>query len=388
MIVITSIIALLLLWTWLQNRSVQALAWWGVAYVFGAFGSALISPRGLISDWLSIDVANALLVVAYGLMWMGVRIFYGRRVRPIFLFGTVVWLAACQYGAFHVSLPARASLSAFLLGSYSLLGAWEFWRGNEPLASRSAAVLCLGVHGLISLSRIPAMIFGSAFEGTRLLHGFWFAFIPFEAIIFSIAAAFLLLAMAKERVELRYKVASRIDPLTGVFNRRAFVHTAEAMATRASRNRCALALILFDLDHFKTINDTYGHPFGDDVLKLFCVVASSHLRPNDIIGRLGGEEFAVALPATDTAGARSIATKISASFTAAGQTLDNVGLKSTVSSGIAVCEAGAASFTDLRAAADRALYKAKRLGRNRTEDELVVPSTGKMLSFSPSMRAG
>ena len=388
MIVVTSIVALLLLWAWLQNRSVQALAWWGVAYVFGALGSALIPPRGLIPDWLSIDLANAFLIVAYGLMWMGVRIFYGRRVRPSFLLGTVVWLGACQYGGFYASFPARASLSALLVGIYSLLGAWEFWRGKEPLASRSAAVLCLALHGLISLSRIPPMTLGPAPEGARPLDGFWFAFIAFEAIVFSIAAAFLLLAMAKERVELRYKVASRVDPLTGVFNRRAFVSTAERMMTRAGRDRCAVALILFDLDHFKKINDAHGHAFGDDVLKLFCLIASSHLRPNDVLGRLGGEEFAVVLPATGVADARKAAARISAAFTAAGQSLENGGPPKTVSSGIAVCEPGAASFTDLLAAADRGLYKAKRLGRNRVEDELVVPSAAKTSPFAPSMQAG
>ena len=384
MIVVTSTVALLLLWAWLQNRSVGALAWWGVAYVFGALGSALIPPRGLIPDWLSIDLANALLVVAYGLMWMGARIFCDRRVRPSFLLGALVWLGVCQYGPFHASFLARASLSAVLIGIYSLLGAWEFWRGKEPLASRSAAVLCLALHGLICLSRIPPMMLGPAAESTRPLHGFWFAFIAFEAIVFSIAAAFLLLAMAKERVELRYKVASRVDPLTGVFNRRAFVSTAERMMTRASRDRCALALILFDLDHFKKINDTHGHPFGDDVLKLFCLIASSHLRPNEVIGRLGGEEFAVVLPDTDAAGARKVATRISAAFTAAGQSLEDGGPQRTVSSGIAVCDPRAASFTDLLAAADRGLYKAKRLGRNRVEDELVVLSAAKTSSFAPS----
>ena len=88
---------------------------------------------------------------------------------------------------------------------------------------------------------------------------------------------------------------------------------------------------MFDLDHFKKINDTHGHPFGDDVLKLFCLIASSHLRPNDVLGRLGGEEFAVILPATDVADARKVAARISAAFTAAGQSLEMAARRKTVS---------------------------------------------------------
>lgn len=384
MIVVTVAVALLLIWAWLQNRSVEALAWWGVAYLLVAVGSALIPPRGLIPDWLSIDLANTLVFGAYGMAWMGARVFNGRTVRPIFFLGLVVWLAACQFDAFHSSLAARATFSSLLIGSYSLLTAWEFWREKEPLASRSAAVFCLGAHGLVFFSRIPAMMLGPAGEGTQPLDGNWFAFIAFEGIVFAVAAAFLLLAMAKEREELRHKTASLTDPLTGVFNRRAFITTAERLTARARRGRGAIALLLFDLDHFKRINDTYGHQAGDEILKLFCEAASTHLRPNDVFGRLGGEEFAVMLPETDVARARKVADRISAAFAASAQSLAHPGLQATVSAGIAGLEEDHASVADLLTAADRGLYKAKRMGRNRVEQELAprfVPAP----IFSPSM---
>ena len=184
MIVVTASVALLLLWAWLQNRRVEALAWWGVAYFVVAAGSALLPARGAIPDWLSIDLANALVFVAYGMAWAGARVFNGRTVRPVFFVGPAVWLAACQFDAFQSSFPARATLSSLLIGSYSLLTAWEFWRGKEPLASRSAAVFCLATHSLVFFSRIPAIIFGPAAEGTQPLDGNWFVFIPFEGIVF------------------------------------------------------------------------------------------------------------------------------------------------------------------------------------------------------------
>lgn len=384
MIVVTVAVALLLIWAWLQNRRVEALAWWGVAYLLAAAGSALIPPRGLIPDWLSIDLANALVFGGYALAWMGARVFNGRTVRPIFFLGLLVWLAACQFEAFHSSLAARATLGSLLIGGYSLLTAWEFWRAEEPLASRSAAVFCLSVHGLVFFSRLPAMMLSPASEGTQPLSGYWFAFVAFEGIVFSIAAAFLLLAMAKEREELRHKTASLTDPLTGAFNRRAFINQAERLMGRVRRDDGTIALLLFDLDHFKKINDTYGHQTGDEVLRLFCQTASAHLRPNDVFGRLGGEEFAAMLPEADMAHARKVADRISAAFAAATQDLARSGLQATVSAGIAGLQPHHVSIADLLTAADQGLYKAKRMGRNRVEHELAprfVPAP----IFSPPM---
>jgi diguanylate cyclase (GGDEF)-like protein len=313
-------------------------------------------------------------------MWMGARIFDGRRVHPGFLLGAAVWLAACQYEPFHVSFPARASLSALLIGIYSMLTAWDFWRGPELLASRSAVVFCMGIHGLISLLRVPVMMLISAPEGAQPLGGFWFAFVAFEAVIFCIAAAFLLLAMAKERVELHYKTASRIDPLTGSFNRRAFVTNAERIIARANQERRSVALLLFDLDHFKKINDAHGHQFGDGVLKLFCMITEAQLRPGDVFGRLGGEEFAICLPDASATSAREVAERISSGFADAGQSLGDASLQTTVSVGIALSDPDHASLDGLLAVADRALYSAKRLGRNRVEEEPVSAAVAQSLA--------
>ena len=373
MIAVTSVVAVLLLWAWLQNRRVEALAWWGVAYATGALGSVFILPRGQIHDQLSIGLANALLILAYGLIWVGGRIFDGRKVRASFLLGAAVWLAACQYEPFYTSLPARACLSAFLIGTYSLLTAWEFWRSSEALASRSAAVFCLGLHGLISLSRVPAMLFFPVTESVQPLSGFWFAFIAFEAIVFCIAVAFLLLAMAKERVELHYKTASRIDPLTGALNRRAFATMADRQIAKAIREDFTVAILLFDLDHFKRINDVHGHQFGDDVLKLFCAITEAHLRPDDVFGRIGGEEFAICVPEADAMSARELADRISSAFAEAGQSLAHADTQTTVSVGIAL-SGKQASLDELLAAADRGLYSAKRLGRNQVVEAFIAPS--------------
>lgn len=373
LIVIMAVNALLLLWAWLQNRDVKALAWWGVALLLEALGTVLIFRRGLIPDWLSIDLSNALLIFAYGLIWTGARLFHDRTVQPSLILGAAIWLAACQFDAFHASLPARASLFSVLIGSYALLAAWEFWRGTEPLASRPAAVACLTLHAFVFFMNIPAVMLSPVTQSTQPLHGFWFVFIAFQGSIHNIVAAFLLLAMAKERVELRYKTASGIDPLTGVFNRRFFLASAKQLMARADRDDRSIALLLFDLDHFKKINDNLGHQCGDEVLKLFCSSASTYLRSNDVFGRFGGEEFVALLPGADAASAHQVANRILAAFEAAGQSLAHAGLETTASAGIAVSVNGCSSFDELFTAADRGLYKAKRTGRNRAEEDLSAP---------------
>ena len=120
----------------------------------------------------------------------------------------------------------------------------------------------------------------------------WLSVLSFEALLFTIAIAFILLAMAKERAEHRQKTAAMIDPLTGISNRRAFLEEGEEHLKRQVNEPRPTAVMLLDLDNFKSINDRYGHAIGDRVLEIFAEVASSCLRRIDLFGRLGGEEFA------------------------------------------------------------------------------------------------
>jgi len=123
----------------------------------------------------------------------------------------------------------------------------------------------------------------------------WLTVLSFEALLFTIALTFILLAMAKERAEFRHKTAALVDPLTGIANRRAFLMEGTHIMKQQSMNGCPGAVLLIDLDHFKSINDRFGHAIGDRVLQVFDESASANIETTDLIGRLGGEEFAAVL---------------------------------------------------------------------------------------------
>ena len=192
-------------------------------------------------------------------------------------------------------------------------------------------------------------------------------FAIFEGAFVCICAAYLFGGLAKDRIAARYRRASLTDPLTGVANRRGFFETGERLLMRARFARQPTALIMFDLDRFKSINDRYGHHAGDEVLTAFCRLATSSLRPNDLFGRIGGEEFASLLPITGRRDALRLAERVRAAFEAAYHTIGEHRLSTTVSVGVAIADNSSLDLDTLLKHADRALGRAKRAGRNCVE---------------------
>lgn len=161
---------------------------------------------------------------------------------------------------------------------------------------------------------------------------------------------------------------TRQDGLTGLFNRNTFVELAKQELDRAQRQGSATAILLLDLDHFKLINDTWGHPAGDAVLRNVALVASATVRSTDLVGRLGGEEFVVLLPGTTLEAARKLAEKLRMRLQASPTPWESSAITATASIGIAGTTASEKrSFDALYNEGDKALYIAKLRGRNRVE---------------------
>jgi diguanylate cyclase (GGDEF)-like protein len=157
------------------------------------------------------------------------------------------------------------------------------------------------------------------------------------------------------------------DPLTGVANRRFFLGRFTQEFARARRYERPLSMISFDIDHFKRINDKHGHAAGDEVLKSLCVTCAKLLREVDLLGRLGGEEFAVLLPETALEGAHLIAERLRQFVARQVVTVKNQTIQCTISAGVATLLAADTMIDDQLRRADEALYRAKNGGRNRVE---------------------
>jgi two-component system cell cycle response regulator len=155
-----------------------------------------------------------------------------------------------------------------------------------------------------------------------------------------------------------------IDGLTGIHNKRYLVEQLDRELSRATRHGRPLALVICDVDHFKRVNDEFGHLAGDHVLKEVAQLAKSRLRPDDVIARYGGEEFAVILPETDLRGGIRIADELRMMIAAEAVVFEEDDIDVTISCGVAQLDPTWRSHDFVRAA-DEQLYEAKRAGRNR-----------------------
>jgi diguanylate cyclase (GGDEF)-like protein len=313
-------------------------------------------------------------------MWKAARSFEGRCTPHWAVFvGAGAWLAACLIEGFYQSQAARIMLASALMGGYLLLCAKEIWRAQDrQLVSRWPAIILLTVHGSLLLGRVPFVAVLPFPGGVLPPSPHWFPVGIFEMIFHIFCMAVLLVNMAKERAELLQRQNSLIDPLTGVANRRAFFDRAEASLRLARAEGRVVTFLLFDLDRFKEVNDTFGHQVGDNVLSRFCEVAKSVLRPRDLFGRFGGEEFACLLEDTSLADALRVAERVRVQFARLPLDTGTASVVVTVSVGVAVSNEIDRSLAQLFAAADRALYRAKAKGRDRVEADraprLVVGS--------------
>jgi len=367
-IYVEAILGLLLLFAWAQNTQIHAVAWWGFAHLIRAGSIVLFGMYGNAPDLITIDFANALLFTAFAVTWTGARVFDGRPVEPVYLVtGAVIWLLVCRLPVLADAVDARALIASGIITAYTWLTAYEFWRGrDEKLVSRWPAIFMLFAHGALFLLRTP-LVTVLPWSSSNLYGSVWLTVLSFEALLFTISIAFILLAMAKERTELRHRTAAMVDPLTGIANRRAFLHEAGLMAKRHGAKPRPTAVLLIDLDHFKSINDRFGHALGDRVLEIFTDAAQQSIRTTDLIGRLGGEEFAAILYDTSLDKAVAVSERIREGFARIAQNVGGRPVCATVSIGVVHCAGPVLDVPELLAQADHALYFAKENGRNRVE---------------------
>ena len=363
---VTSLLGVFLLFAYLQDR-IAALAWWGAAYLIGGSSGAIWRLGDQISPWVPQGTANILLFVAVGMIWSAARLFHGRRISwPGMVAGAGAWLAACSFPAFANSPGDRVIVSSLIVAIYTFMIAAELWRERrKPLIRRWPAIFVPMLHGAIFLFPMALASLSLDLDGGRNSATTWAGVFAIEVVLYVVGAAFIVLVLAKDRAVRAYKVAAATDVLTGLLNRRGFFEATADVVSASKTSKRPVSVLAFDLDHFKSINDNFGHAMGDTMLQLFASVARKTMRATDVIGRLGGEEFVAVLSGTQ-AEAGIAAERVRAAFETATRDPKGNGITATVSIGVA-CGPVDIAIDQLITRADAALYRAKANGRNRVE---------------------
>ena len=387
----TAIIGCFLTFSWWDSRGDAGLKYWSIGYWCLSIGSILLGLSSLLPPWLALGIGNFLIFVCLVLYGAGFQAYDGKPISiTASALSPLIWSGLYAFWPdFQHNELSRVIVASVLVAYQSIIVSRIAWGGRVPgqHSVRSAVSYVFGAIAAAYLLRV-AMV-------TALLDpvdagvSIWpplFMFISFLQMMFSAVAIFVLV---RERAELRYRVASEVDELTGIFNRRAFISYVSA-ARADGTNRGALALL--DIDHFKRINDTYGHGAGDEALNMFCAIVEKTLAPNMIFGRIGGEEFAIYFPGMGIEEAKIHCERIRKDVESCPIRVGAEQLHMTVSQGLCADVVGHAEVTFLFGLADRALYIAKRGGRNRVS--ALNPSSGlkliaaKMAEKSVDRRGG
>jgi hypothetical protein len=208
---VEALLGLLLLFAWVQNSQIHGVVWWAFAHFLRAGSIFFFGMYGAVSNIIAIDIANSLLFTGFAVIWMGARVFDGRSVQPFWLAaGAVVWLLISRTPFIIDSMNARALFSAGIITTYTWLAAYEFWRGrSEQLVSRWPAIFISFAFGAMYLLHTPLAAILPWTRSNDVFASVWLTALSFEALLFTISLAFVLLAMAKERGEKRSINAAR-----------------------------------------------------------------------------------------------------------------------------------------------------------------------------------
>ncbi len=349
---------------WVRNPHQKEITFWALAAWFMVVGTICSSLTEHVPYNIMAYIGGVIYVARTGLIRLGFKEFFGQLYRYWQAFSIAIMVCCGMVLAEVLEDPTPARVSLVYLGSAAnlALGALDLWRGKpgEVLPSGRLAAAVYAVYALASLAIAPfPILYPIRFEGTTPISE-WLTYTSMLLLVFNLLAFLMAMVLKLERSgELQRQLAER-DHLTGLTNRRMFLHQATRLAAQPGT-----AIAVLDLDHFKRINDTYGHKGGDDALVQFAERASRFLPPDALFGRLGGEEFGICLPRQNGASASSILDALRLAVSTEDIRSDHHRFRLTLSCGLVMTEAPARSLDAWMALADAGLYAAKAQGRNR-----------------------
>ena len=364
-----------LLWAIFRLRSRQhCFRLWALACMTFAVGTLFAGTRAFIdTPWITVFLAHLFLGLSPLLVLAGLQRFSGsasRKTRRSPACYLLILLLTFQGDPLNARLlTALFSAAIFIFAVYTL----SKLDTTPSLPVRILKVL-FTMHGVLMMSQ--ALVIGMDWLGLNQANtGFVLQLILVNHILLATATTLALPLLAFTHSEQRLRVMAERDGLTGLYNRRSLFREGIRAFDQATQSQTQLAVLMLDLDHFKQVNDRWGHAAGDDALRLVARTLKNELRDDDIIGRVGGEEFAMVLRITGDDDVRIITRRLLDTIATNGQEIDGLPLYISASIGGVEKAGHHKTFADMMIEADAALYNAKDKGRNRAEFGRLTPET-------------
>ncbi len=347
--------------SWTQAKIVQAVAW------------SMLALRAELPYFATVLMANTFLFIGIALEVAAMMEANEHAAwRRYLVLPLAFSIASFGYAYFTDQAPSvRIIISAIGIGTLYLLGALSIllqWRNASRLGRFIA--IAASIFAMMMVLRVVWVMASS--QGMVMTDRNWMQDLSFICIyILMLLNGFGFLLIAREKQEHELQRLAVVDPLTDAPNRRGFYNALSPWVSLARRPGQSTALIMLDLDHFKRVNDTYGHHVGDVVLKSVVEVGQKQLRDSDMLGRLGGEEFAVLLPRTTLQDAMLVAERIRQAISVMPIKTERALIYITASLGVTTIRTDD-SMVSLFKRADEALYAAKEAGRNKVSEAPAV----------------
>ena len=370
MSLLTLLFSGLLILAGLHAGNIRGVQQWAIGslYISLGLGSTYIQQGPTYNAWLLVFAAT-LLAGGLGLQFNGIQVFKtGRCNRHIpWLLAGLMFTQNTWFVVLYPDIHARVITNSLLyaLGNAACAQAL-FIRVEQPLRTAYWFTgASFAIFATLLLAR-AITVFNAELDTYSLYsHASINPVSVFIGIMSEMCVTFGFVLMLNSRLAADLQKLALTDALTGVLNRRSLEQEAARLSARCTRTGDTLAIMMIDVDHFKSINDRYGHQVGDEVLRNLAMVAQKTIRRDDYIARYGGEEFCILLPSTSEKEAWILADRLRQTYAAMVMEFGGEVLHSTISIGVSNSIHAGVKFTSLIAAADQAMYRAKQDGRNR-----------------------
>ncbi|GGG92315.1 sensor domain-containing diguanylate cyclase [Silvibacterium dinghuense] len=350
------------------HRGAPGLAWFPAFAVSVCGGAALVALRGTIPDWLSIVCGNALFSLGYLFLHRSMTSFFGRGAYgwrfQIALVSAFI-LAMIEYGAVHPNTSRRLIALSIVLTVQLTITGWLVFRSTPPYMRSAGWIMGIVLFLLAAgnLIRLAGVVLQGA-PGNYLRGGPLLAWVVINTSVLQggIIVSFVWMTAARLHHDLVQQATT--DPLTSLYNRRALETIAERTIAAKGKNHTPISAILFDLDNFKEINDSFGHLGGDAALIAVSRCLQRETRPGDTLARWAGDEFAILLDATELEAAQALAERLRMALEQLCVRYGSHEFSLTASFGVAELSSAAGGWDELMQQCDRALYAVKSSGGN------------------------